>query len=52
MRGYGYNTEQAAARLGVSPELVTIKLLSMQQRGLDIPGVIIPENNLFEKAAE
>ena len=52
MRDYGYSAEQTAARLGVSPELVTIKLLSMQQRGLDIPGVIIPENNLFEKAAE
>ncbi len=52
MRGYGYSTEQTAARLGVSPELITIKLLSMQQRGLDIPGVIIPENNLFEKAAK
>ena len=37
MRDYGYSAEQTSARLGVSPELVTIKLLSMQQRGLEIP---------------
>ncbi len=52
MRGYGYSAEQTAARLGLSQNLVMIKLHSMQLRGMKIPAVIVPENAIFKKAAD
>ena len=47
MRDYGYSAEQTGARLGLSADLVTIKLASMQLRGLKIPGVITPDAAMF-----
>ena len=48
MRDYGYSAKQTAVRLGLSTALVTIKLTSMQLRGLEIPGVITPDAAMFK----